>query len=52
MGICCYEAGNPKLVLYDSLEGWDGVGGGREVQREGTYVNLWLIHVDIWQEPT
>ena len=21
-----------SLVLYDNLEGWDGVGGGREVQ--------------------
>ena len=36
-------------ALYDNLEGWDGVGGGR---REGTYVYLWLIHVDIWQKPT
>ena len=24
--------------------------GGREVQKEGTYV--WLIHVDVWQKPT
>ena len=20
-------------------------------KREGTYVYLWLIHVDVWQEP-
>ena len=29
---------------------------GREVEgklkREGTYVYLWLIHVDAWQKPT
>ena len=33
------------------LKGLDGVGGGREVQNEGTYVYLWLIHVDVWQKP-
>ena len=31
--------------------GWDGEGGWREVQGEGTYVYLWLIHVDIRQKP-
>ena len=25
---------------------------GREVQKEGAYVYLWLIHVDLWQKPT
>ena len=30
-------------MLCDSLEGWDAAGGGRE----GTYVYLWLIHVDV-----
>ena len=35
-------------LLCDNLEGWDGVGGGRE----GTYVYLWLIHADVWQKPT
>ena len=25
--------------------------GGR-FKREGAYVSLWLIHVDIWQKPT
>ena len=29
--------------------GW-GVGGS--FKREGTYVYLWLIHVDVWQKPT
>ena len=26
------------------------MGGG--FRREGTYVYLWLIHVDVWQKPT
>jgi len=39
-------------VVYDNLEWWDWVGGGREVKREGIYVYLWLTHVDIWQKPT
>ena len=34
----------------DSVEGWDEVGG--QFKREGTYVNLWLIHVDVWQKLT
>ena len=29
--------------------GWE-VGG--KFRREGTYVYLWLIHVDVWQKPT
>ena len=24
----------------------------REIQEEGTYVYLWLIHVDVWQKTT
>ena len=35
------------LGLCDNLEGWDGVGG--RFKREGTYVYLWRIHVDVWQ---
>ena len=27
-------------------EGWGGVGDGREVRREGTWVYLWMILVD------
>ena len=26
--------------------------GERGFNREGTYVYLWLIHVDVWQKPT
>ena len=39
-------------MLCDNLQGWDGVGGGREAAREQTYVYLWLIHIDVWQNPT
>ena len=27
-----------SLVLWDDLEGWDGAGGGREVQRGRRYM--------------
>ena len=36
-----------KQGLWINLEGWDGVGEGREVQREGIYVYLQLIHVEV-----
>ena len=36
-----------KQGLCIHLEGWDGEGDWREVQREGIYVHLWLIHVEI-----
>ena len=35
-----------KPVLCDNLEGWDG-----RSKREGTYVYLWVTHVDVWQKP-
>ena len=41
-----------KQGLGVNPEGQDGVGDGREVQKEGTYVYLWLIHVEIWQKTT
>ena len=34
-----------KQGLCINLEGWDGEGDGR-FKREGTYVCLWLIHVE------
>ena len=37
-------------MLCENLDGWDGMGG--RFKREGTYVYLWLIQVDIWQRPT
>ena len=36
---------NLKQGLCVNLVGWDGEVDGREVQREGIYVYLWLIHV-------
>ena len=41
-----YEARNSNLVLCDKLEGGDVVGVGGRSRSEGTYVYLWLIHVD------
>ena len=43
-------------MLCDTLEGWDGGGGGvglgGKFKREGTYVYLGLIHAVVWQKPT
>ena len=36
-----------KQELCINLEGWNGEGDRREVQREGIYVYLWLIHVEV-----
>ena len=30
-----YDTGSSNLALCDNLEGWVGVGGGREVQEGG-----------------
>ena len=39
-------------MLCDNLEGWDAVGEmAGKFKREGTYVYLWLIHVDVLQKP-
>ena len=38
-------------MFCDNLEGWDGMGGGREAQEEGDMCNLWQIHGDVWQKP-
>ena len=40
-----YDAGNPKPVLCDNLEGWDGLGGGREIQERG---NIYKTVADLW----
>ena len=37
-------------MLCDYPERWDREGGARQVQ-EGGHVNLWPIHVDVWQKP-
>ena len=46
------EAGHPKPVLWDNLEGRGGEGGERGFRIRGTHVYLWLIHVDVWQKPS
>ena len=43
------NTGSSHPVLCDYLEGWEV--GGRSM-REGTYVHLWLIYVDVRQRPT
>ena len=46
-----HEVRHPKPVLWDSLEGYGGEGGGRGVQDAGgTHVYLWLIHVYVWKK--
>ena len=35
------HARSSNLLLCDNPEGWDGVGGDREVQEGGEYVYLW-----------
>ena len=50
---CVIQIANGNLLcgsgtqqgLCINLEGWDGEGDGREVQREGIYVYLWLIRL-------
>ena len=36
-----------KQGLCNNLEGWNGEGDRREVQKGGIYVYLWLIHVEV-----
>ena len=41
-----------KEGLCNNLEGWDGEGDWRGFGREGTWVNLRLILVDVFQKTT
>ena len=45
-----HEARHSKPVLWDNPEEWGGEVGWRGFQDGGTYVHLWLIHVDVWQK--
>ena len=47
-----HEAGHTKPVLWDSPEGWDGVGNGKGIHDRGTYVHLRLIHVNMAKTTT
>ena len=42
MGICCMFQGTQIGALYQ-VEGWDGEGGGREVQERG---DIWIPMAD------
>ena len=44
--ICCVTQG-AQPVLCGSREGQDGWETGGRFKREGTYVSLWLTHVDV-----
>ena len=48
--LCGAESSNP--VLCDNPEGWDRVGGGREVKEGGDIQYLRLIRVGVWQKST
>ena len=54
--VCMPRGGikNPGVVLKSSCGmGWEmGWEMGQMFKREGTYLYLWLIHVDVWQKPT
>ena len=39
-------------MVWDNLEGWDGVGDNRDFLGGVACVYLQLIHVDIWQQPS
>jgi len=52
MGICCYDSGNSNWGSVATQRGGMGREEGGRFEREGTYVYLWLIHVDVWQKPT
>ena len=45
-----YDSGSSNLCSVTIQSGWDGV--GRRFKREGTYIYLWQIHVDVWQKAT
>ena len=51
MEMSCISQGT-QTGFYINQEGWDGEGDGREVEEEGTYVHLWLIHSDVEQKTT
>ena len=51
-GKLLYRHRELNLVLCNNLERWDGGEGRGEVQEEGTYVYLWLIHTVVWQKST
>ena len=47
-----YDSGNSNRASVKTSRGGMGRKVGGRFKREGTYVYLWLIHVDVWQKPT
>ena len=39
-------------MLCDHLEESEAWEMGRDFRKEGIYVYLWLIYIDVWQMPT
>ena len=46
-----HETGHSKPVHWIYSERWDEEDGGRGFQDSGTYAQMWLIHVNVWQKP-
>ena len=46
------QSGVPKMLVVSTLLLPFSLRMGGRFKREGTYVHLWLIHVDVWQKPT
>ena len=47
-----YDSGNSDSWSITTQRGEMGREMGGRFKWEGTYVYLWLIHVEIWQKPT
>ena len=47
-----YDARSSTLVLRDNLEWWKEWEVEGKLKREGIYIYLGPIHVDMWQKPT
>jgi len=45
-----YDAGHPKPMLCDNLEGMGQRGRWREGSRGRGYMYVYSIHVDVWQK--
>ena len=45
-----YDTGSADPMLCYNLDGWSGWDVGGRCKKERTYVHLWLIHVDVWED--
>ena len=51
-GILLYNSRNSNWGSATTERGRKGWEVAESFKKEGTYVYLWLIHVDVWQKPT